>query len=197
MKLVKEIFINVTAGSTRIAILENGILNDIFIELPDHQRMVGDIYKGRIQNVIPGMQAAFIDIGFHINAFLPFTEISDINKLNDISFSIDDDKKTSKTSDKKVKMEIGDEIMVQVIKEPFLGKGPRVTTEVSLAGNLIVLVPNQNYIGISKKISDKYERKRLKNIIHEFKPKDYGIIVRTIGISKDQKIKRRENHVRQ
>ena len=187
----KSIYINSTIGSSRAATLENKTLTDLYIDFPDHKKMVGNIYKGKVQNVIPGMQAAFIDIGFHINAFLPFTEISDINKLNDISFSIDDEqtgKKNIPNKDKKVKMDIGDEIMVQVIKEPFLGKGPRVTTEVSLAGNLIVLVPNQSYIGISKKITDKYERKRLKNIIHEFKPKNFGVIVRTIGISKDQKI---------
>ena len=187
MAIEKSIHINSTIGSSRAAILENSTLTDLYIDFPDHKKMVGNIYKGKVQNVIPGMQAAFIDIGFHINAFLPFTEISDINKLNDISFSIDDDPNQSKNKDKKIKMEIGDEIMVQVIKEPFLGKGPRVTTELSLAGNLIVLVPNQSYIGISKKINDKYERKRLKNIILDFKPKDFGVIVRTIGISKDQK----------
>ncbi len=183
----KSIYINSTIGSSRAATMEGSTLTDLYIDFPDHKKMVGNIYKGKVQNVIPGMQAAFVDIGFHINAFLPFTEISDINKLNDISFSIDDEKNNLKNHDKKVKMEIGDEIMVQVIKEPFLGKGPRVTTELSLAGNLIVLVPNQNYIGISKKISDKYERKRLKNIILDFKPKNFGIIVRTIGTSKDQK----------
>ena len=78
--------------------------------------------------------------------------------------------------------------MVQVIKEPFLGKGPRVTMDISLAGNLIVLVPNQNYIGISKKINDKYERKRLKNVISNFKEKNFGVIVRTISSLKDEKI---------
>ena len=91
-------------------------------------------------------------------------------------------------AEKNINIEIGDEIMVQVIKEPFLGKGPRVTTEVSIAGNLIVLVPNQDYIGISKKINDKYERKRLKSIIEGFKPKNAGIIVRTISTSKDEKV---------
>ena len=189
MKTSKSIFINSTIGSSRAATLDNKILTDLYIDFPDHKKMVGNIYKGKVQNVIPGMQAAFIDIGFHINAFLPFTEISDINKLNDISFSIDEDNKTnsSKLKSNDIKVEIGDEIMVQVIKEAFLGKGPRITTEISLAGNLIVLVPNQNYIGISKKIKDKYERKRLKNIIESFKPKDFGIIVRTIGTSKDEK----------
>ena len=86
MEITKEIFINSTIGSTRVAILENKHLSDLHIERPDHKRMVGNIYKGKVQNVIPGMQAAFIDIGYNINSFLPFTEIIDENSLSDTSF---------------------------------------------------------------------------------------------------------------
>ena len=182
----KEIFINSTIGSSRAATVENNILTDLYIDFPDHKKMVGNIYKGKVQNVLPGMQAAFVDIGYNINAFLPFTEISGINSLNNVSFEIEGQNKTNQ--DKQTNLEIGDNVMVQVIKEPFLGKGPRVTMDISLAGNLIVLVPNQNYIGISKKINDKYERKRLKNIIDKIKDKDFGVIVRTISSSKDEKI---------
>ena len=186
----KQIFINSTIGSSRAATVENNVLTDLYIDFPDHKKMVGNIYKGKVQNVIPGMQAAFVDIGYHINAFLPFTEISQLSKLNDINFSVEDKGKENKHkgNDDKIKLEIGDDIMVQVIKEPFLGKGPRVTTEISIAGNLIVLVPDQSYIGISKKINDKYERKRLKSVIEGFKPKDAGIIVRTISTSKEEQI---------
>ncbi len=189
MKLMKEIFINVTAGSTRIAIVENGILNDIYIELPEHQRMVGDIYKGRIQNVIPGMQAAFIDIGHEINAFLPFSEMGNEENLNQFSFS--DDSEDEKTVKKKQKfnpaedLKKNDDILVQVIKEPFSGKGPRVTTDISIPGSFMVLVPNIDYIGISRKITDKYEKRRLRRIIKEFKPKGFGIIIRTISQGKN------------
>ena len=189
MKLMKEIFINVTAGSTRIAIVENGILNDIYIELPEHQRMVGDIYKGRIQNVIPGMQAAFIDIGHEINAFLPFSEMGNEENLNQFSFS--DDSEDEKTVNKKQKfnpaedLKKNDDILVQVIKEPFSGKGPRVTTDISIPGSFMVLVPNIDYIGISLKITDKYEKRRLRRIIKEFKPKGFGIIIRTISQGKN------------
>ena len=186
----KQIFINSTIGSSRAATVENNVLTDLYLDFPDHKKMVGNIYKGKVQNVIPGMQAAFVDIGYHINAFLPFTEISQLSKLNDIAFSVDDKSNTNKHkgANNKIKLEIGDDIMVQVIKEPFLGKGPRITTEISIAGNLIVLVPNQSYVGISKKINDKYERKRLKSIIDGFKPKDAGIIVRTISTSKEEQI---------
>ena len=146
MKINREIYINSTIGSSRAAILENRVLTDLYIDFPDHKKMVGNIYKGKVQNVLPGMQAAFVDIGYNINAFLPFTEISGINSLNNVSFEIEEQKKTQKKTnkDKQTNLEIGDDVMVQVIKEPFLGKGPRVTMDISLAGNLIVLVPNQN-----------------------------------------------------
>ena len=187
MEITKEIFINSTIGSTRVAILENNHLSDLHIERPDHKRMVGNIYKGKVQNVIPGMQAAFIDIGYNINSFLPFTEIIDENSLSDTSFD-------KHNSDKKIPTDIkvdfvnGDDLVVQVIKEPFSGKGPRVSTNISISGNLLVLVPNQKYIGVSKKIDDKYERARLKQIIKSIKPKKFGVIVRTISAGKDQKI---------
>ena len=88
MKPDKEMFINVSAGSTRIAITEGGKLVELHIERPDHQRMVGNIYKGKIQNVIPGMQAAFVDIGYDVNAFLPFSEIGSSENLKNISFEV-------------------------------------------------------------------------------------------------------------
>ena len=192
MKMMKEIFINVTAGSTRIAIIENGILNDIFIELPEHQRMVGNIYKGRVQNVIPGMQAAFIDIGHDINAFLPFSEMGNEENMKQFSFSdeADDEKVVTKKKkyDPAKDLKKDGEILVQVIKEPFSGKGPRVTTDISLPGSFMVLVPNIDYIGISRKISDKYEKRRLRRIVKEFKPKGFGIIIRTISQGKNTDI---------
>ena len=92
MKDAKEIFINSTIGSTRIAILNNNMLSDLYIERPDHKKMVGNIYNGKVQNIIPGMQAAFIDIGFHINAFLPFSEIIDKNSINESIFESDNKK---------------------------------------------------------------------------------------------------------
>ncbi len=202
MKLSKEIFINVTAGSTRVALTEGGILNELFIELPDFQRLVGNIYKGRIQNVIPGMQAAFIDIGFEINAFLPFSEIGNLENSTNFSFSENDDdldyndsKKPNKNKTKHNKgtdpanfLKINEDILVQVIKEPFSGKGPRITTDISIPGSLMVLVPNANYIGISRKITDKYEKRRLRRVAKTFKPEGFGIIIRTIAEGKDDTI---------
>ena len=188
----KEIFINVSSGSTRIAITDNGDLNEIYLERPDHHRKVGNIYRGVIQNVLPGMQAAFINIGTDLNAFLPFSEIGNHENLG--SFTTDDEDDNKKSSNKKSDfdpnkdLKIGDEITVQVIKEAYGGKGPRVTTDYSLPGSLLVLVSNANFIGISRKISDKYEKRRLRRIVKEFKPEGYGLILRTIAEGKDQSI---------
>ncbi len=195
--MLKEIFINVSAGSTRIAIAEDKEVVELYLELPDHQRMVGNIYKGKIQNVIPGMQAAFVDIGVGNNAFLPFSEIGHSELLANSSISDDKEKKhkkspkfngQSKNVDYGKMLKVGDDILVQIIKEPYGDKGPRVTTDISIPGSLLVLVPNGNYIGISRKISDKYEKRRLRRVIKELKPNGVGLILRTIAEGKDDKI---------
>ena len=119
----KEIFINSSVGGNRIAIVENKELVELFIDSPEHRRMVGSIYKGRIQNVIPGMQAAFVDIGHDLNAFLPFSEIGNSDNLKNLSF--DDSDKRGKINinakDLHNNLKINDDILVQVIKEPFSG----------------------------------------------------------------------------
>ncbi len=193
----KEIFINISAGSTRIAIIESGELVELYVELPDQQRMVGNIYKGKVQNVIPGMQAAFVDIGYKVNAFLPFSEIGNPENMGNISIDDDDDndlpprKKggNQRNGFNPAKdLKINDEILVQVIKEPYGGKGPRVTTDISIPGSLLVMVPNSNIIGTSRKISDKYEKRRLRRIVKQFKPQGFGLIVRTIAEGKDQNL---------
>ena len=185
----REIYINCSISSNRIAVLEDDELVQLFVDFPSHAKMVGNIYNGVVQNVIPGIQAAFIDINYNINAFLPLSELENDSHLKNISFDETDEKINSKNNSKKQinnELKIGDQIIVQVVKEPFAGKGPRITTEISIPGALIVLIPNQNYIGISKKINDKYERRRLRKIIAEFKPKNIGIIVRTTAQGKNQ-----------
>ena len=186
VNITREIYINCSISSNRIAVLENNELVQLFVDFPSHTKMVGNIYNGKVQNVIPGIQAAFIDINYDINAFLPLAELDENENLSNISF--EDDGKNKKYEKKQYDLKIDDEIIVQVVKEPFAGKGPRITTEVSIPGALIVLIPNQNYIGISKKIHDKYERRRLRKIIEEIKPKNIGIIVRTTAQGKNQEI---------
>ena len=192
----KEIYISESMGESRIAIIEDGTLVEVYVEKQDQQRMVGNIYKGQVENVLPGMQAAFVDIGYDINAFLPFSEIENSAYLSEI----DDDessngKKTKKNARRRknsgnvsVGLKTGQEIFVQVIKEAFAGKGPRVTTEIALPGRLLVFVPNAKYIGISKKIWDKYERRRLKKIVSSLKQKDMGVIIRTVAEGKSEEL---------
>tara|TARA_Y100000748_G_C15484230_1_gene484084 strand:+ start:424 stop:1944 length:1521 start_codon:yes stop_codon:yes gene_type:complete len=183
----KEIYINESMGETRIAIVEDGQLVEVYIEKQDKHRMVGNVYRGVVENVLPGMQAAFVDIGHEINAFLPFTEIQDDEYLDDDD--INNNKKNNRNNGAiKVDLTTGQEIYVQVIKEPFAGKGPRVTTGIALPGRLLVLVPNSKYVGISKKMWDKYERRRLKKIANKIKEKNVGVIIRTVaeGKSEDQ-----------
>lgn len=191
----KEIYISESMGESRIAITEDSSLVEVYIEKQDKARMVGNIYKGQVENVLPGMQAAFVDIGYDINAFLPFSEIENPAYLADVD---DSDQNSSKGKNgqyrnrKKyqdninVDLKSGQDIYVQVIKEAFAGKGPRVTTEIALPGRLLVLVPNAKYIGISKKIWDKYERRRLKKIVSSLKEKEMGVIVRTVAEGKSE-----------
>ena len=174
----KEIYISKGVGETRIAVKENGKLAELHVDNQLQERTVGNIYKGVVENVIPGMQAAFINIGQGSNAFLPFSEISDpelIAEKNEKS-------KNSKEID--VLLQPGQEIIVQVIKEPFDKKGARVTTELSLAGRFIVLIPKSKYIGVSKKMRDKYERRRLKKIALSIKKPGLGMILRTVAEGK-------------
>ena len=194
----KEIFVSDTATERRIAIQEDGALVEFYVEKPGEMGIVGNIYKGKVENVLPGMQAAFVDIGHEINAFLPFSEINNPEYLKEASTEEEDEgiqknrrgKKVKSVPHKDIEVELqkDQEILIQVIKEPFSGKGPRVTTNLAIPGHLVVLIPNTNFIGISKKIWDKYEKRRLRKLIQEFLPKDVGIIVRTESEGKSETI---------
>jgi len=183
----KEIFINESMGETRIAIQEDGQLVEVYIEKQDNHRMVGNVYKGKVENVLPGMQAAFVDVGYELNAFLPFSEIgSDEFIIEEHGNKKNRNNRNNKYDNIEVDLKKDQEIYVQIIKEPFAGKGPRVTTEVALPGRFLVLVPNANYIGISKKIWDKYERRRLKKIAQRLRESNIGVIIRTVAEGKSE-----------
>ena len=174
-------------GETRIAIQENNQLVEVYVEKQDNHRMVGNVYKGKVENVLPGMQAAFVDIGYDLNAFLPFSEIgSDEYIIEESGGKKGKNNKSFKYDNIEVDLKKDQEIYVQVIKEPFAGKGPRVTTEVALPGRLLVLVPNANYIGISKKIWDKFERRRLKKVAQRLRVQNVGVIIRTVAEGKSE-----------
>lgn len=187
----KEIFINESSGETRIAILEDSQLVEFYVEKPENERMVGNIYKGQVENVIKGMQAAFVDIGHETNAFLPFSEVEDNNNPFPGLLDAPDDEDNGDFRARKHRgahpaLKSGEDIIVQVIKEPYRGKGPRVTTAVSIPGRFMVLLPYADHVGVSRKISNRNEKRRLKRTGYEIKPENYGLIVRTVAEKKSK-----------
>lgn len=181
MGIKKEIVINTTSIETRIALLEDGQLVELFVERPQHERNVGSIYKGVVRKVMPGMEAAFIDIGWEQDAFLHFSDLSDWTVNGDAD---EDEAVNSAHNNKQGFLINGQEILVQIVKEPLGNKGPRVTTQVALPGRSVVLVPHHSHVGVSRRITDFKERRRLKAIASKIKPNGFGIIVRTVAESK-------------
>ena len=182
MDIKKEIIIKSSASETRVALLEDDMMMELFVERPRHERNVGSIYKGVVKKMVPGMKAAFVDIGWEQDAFLHFHEMQD-----DIIFTDEDAEEPSESArDKKINLQTGQEILVQIVKEPLGNKGPRITSQVSLLGRSIVLVPYQNHIGVSRRVADFKERKRLRTIASKIRPKNFGLILRTVAEGKTQ-----------
>lgn len=193
--MVKEIIINSTSTQSRVAITEDGNLVDFFVDYPENRRMVGDIYLGRVARVLPGIRAAFIDIGMKHDAFLHFSDIGERTKqfqdmLDDEDSDVEEDEEDESSQNRKngkqensqpLRLRKGDHIIVQITKEPVNNKGVRVTSAVSLPGRFCVLLPFDNKIGVSKKISDYRERRRLRNLARGILPKNYGLIIRTVA----------------
>jgi len=176
----KEIIINASIGETRIAILEDGKLVELFVEKPERERMVGDIYFGKVVNVVKGMRAAFVNIGQKQDAFLHFSDIGE--SFTTVSAMIDRDEENHPPQEfTPDQIKVGQEILVQIIKEPISTKGSRLTTQISLPGRFCVLVPNSSMIGVSKKIESVKERKRLRKIARAIRPEGFGLIVRTVA----------------
>ncbi len=196
-KVSSQIYVNVTDYETRIAVIEDGKLVELITERPESERIVGDIYKGKVTAVLPGIQAAFVGIGLEKAGFLHFSDTSDFrgtqNLLFDMDYIDEDTLDTPLVSRRKRSSNItslikkGQEILVQVIREPMGSKGPRLTTVISLPGRYIVMIPGGNHMGISKKISDLAEKKRLRKIVSDLKPANFGIIVRTVAEGKNRK----------
>ncbi len=190
--MTKHIIINSTNEDTRIAILEDNKLVELFVERPDNERMVGDIYKARVKKVVPGMQAAFIDIGHEQDAFLHFSDFDSSN--TEMFFEVDEEDENSVTTKKRKSdeeitqfLKKNKELVVQIVKEPISNKGPRVSMDISLPGRFLVLVPNETRVGVSKKIANRDEKRRLKEIARRITPKNFGLIVRTVAEGKPEK----------
>ena len=192
--MYKEIVINVTERETRVALLEDGTIVEVFIERGNFVDITGNIYKGRVQRVLPGIQAAFIDIGLSQAAFIYVDDVIR-NGFRDIERELaqipcDENTEeylleTFRSPERECPIEEllveGQEILVHVAKAPMGTKGPRVTAYISLPGRYLVLMPFSNHIGVSRRIEDEDERMRLKTMVGDMRDNEYGYIVRTAG----------------
>ncbi len=185
----KEIVISVSSTETRIAILEDQQLVEIYLERPENARMVGDVYLGKVENVVRAIQAAFVNVGLEKNGFLPFADIGakvgEYSGFSETILEFNSKFNAQKKSQISENIKEDKEILIQVTKEPIGSKGPRFTTQVSLPGRFIVLVPHDHYIGVSRKISDQKERRRLRMLAKSLCPEGFGLIMRTVATGKD------------
>ncbi|MCL2038816.1 MAG: Rne/Rng family ribonuclease [Bacteroidetes bacterium] len=217
----KEIIINSAINELRIAITEDGHLAEYFIELPEREKVLGNVYYGKIKRVIQGIGAAFIDLGKEQDAFLSFSDVdlsytysdadADADEIEKEDYEVDKEdyedlaasnpaEENSKT-DEGVKRDLavfntrysgdiflnlqeGKEILVQAVREPYGRKGMRVTTEIGIPGRYVVLLPFENSIGISKRIWNISERKRLRRIARSVLPQGFGCIIRTASLNR-------------
>jgi len=194
--MYKELVVNVTDHETRVALLEDGTIVELFIERSDDMDITGNIYKGKVQRVLPGMQAAFIDIGLNQAAFIYVDDIygeryfdleQRLNHNGDEESLLSDLAETEADllmPKKRIPIEDllteGEEILVQVAKSPIGTKGARVTSYISLPGRFLVLMPKSDHIGISRRIENEVERARLKEMVLKLRNEDtFGYIVRT------------------
>ncbi len=162
----KSIIANVMPEETRVALLEDGQLMEFSVERSESGHLVGNIYKGRVKNVLPGMQAAFVDIGRDKNAFLYMGDAGRQAAARHLT--------------------IGQDVLIQVAKDAMGDKGPRATLSLTLPGRYIVLMPTVDYIGISRRIEDEQERERLRQLVEKIRPEGMGVIVRTVAQGKSQ-----------
>ncbi|MBI4550720.1 MAG: Rne/Rng family ribonuclease [Candidatus Latescibacteria bacterium] len=190
----KDIIVEAATHETRIAILEDNQLVELMVERPEHERIVGNICKGIVTAVLPSIQAAFVDIGMEKAAFLHASDIVGPSDLIDIEEEEDGASGQSgrgregRERERPIQemLREGQEVLVQITKESIGTKGPRVTAQVSLPGRFLVLVPNENYVGVSRRIEDWAEKRRLRELAKTLKPPDVGVIVRTAALGKTE-----------
>ena len=168
--MAKTIVVNIMPEETRMALLEDNELLEVSVERTQSGNVVGNIYKGKIKNVLPGMQAAFIDIGRDKNAFLYVGDIMP----------------QSLSQPSEHMLTAGQDILIQIVKDAIGTKGPRATTHLTLPGRYVVLMPMADYIGISRRISSHEERERLKELADKVRPQGMGMIVRTVAEGKSE-----------
>jgi ribonuclease G len=190
-----EIIINVTRDEIRVGLLEGGQVAEFYVERKRDASIVGNIYKGKVVKILPGMQSAFVDIGLEKAAFLYVTDIH--SDLEEFAPFLEEEEKVNSIDlvSQKVKPDLtieellqeGQEILVQVSKDPIGSKGARVTSYVTIPGRYLVLMPDVEHVGISRRIPDEDERTRLRAIVEEIKPEGYGLIIRTASEGSEDK----------
>jgi len=174
--LTAEILVNVTPRESRAAFLENGVLQEVHIERANRRGITSNIYKGRVSRVLPGMQAAFIDVGLDRTAFL---HVSDIARREDVGVEFE----APRTDDIRAAVSEGGELLVQVLKDPLGTKGARLTTFITLPSRFLVYMPQGRGVGVSARIEDEAERARLRTLVESFMPAERpgGYIIRTVA----------------
>ena len=191
-----EIAINVTRQETRVAVLDNSVVTELYVDRARNKDFVGNIYKGKVVKVLPGMQAAFVDIGMERAAFIHVSDLSTGTEPGDTLLDSEEDDKGPEMPRPRRQtarpiehlLDQGQELMVQISKGPIGTKGPRVTTYVSLPGRFLVFMPNVEHVGVSRRIPKDEERARLKEIMKRLRKPGYGYIVRTVseGVKEDE-----------
>ncbi len=182
----REILMSTIATETRVAIMEDDFLVELMVDRPDAARIVGDIYHGKIEAVLPGIQAAFVDIGTEKAGFLHVSDVATEEEPEEEEAADDDGGNGGRRARRYPAIQDvlrkGEDILVQVSKEPISTKGPRVTAQISLPGRFLVYMPGSDHVGVSRKIEDREERSRLRALAQEILPKGAGgVIVRTVG----------------
>jgi len=178
----REILVSATPQESWVAILEDDQLVEIMFDRPDQGRLVGDICLGRVEAVLPGIQAAFVDIGTAKAGFLHVSDLAEDEDDDDENGNNGGNRRSRRYPPIQDQLRKGEEILVQVTKEPISTKGPRLTAQVSLPGRFLVFMPFSSHVGVSRKIDDREERSRLRKMAREILPPDSGgIIVRTVG----------------
>lgn len=203
-----ELVVDVRPSQISIALLENKRLVELNEEGRDEVFAVGNIYLGRVKKIMPGLNAAFVDVGYEKDAFLHYLDLgNNFNTLNQFVSMVQNDRKKVPLMNKvkqhpdidkggsiKDILNTGQEIAVQITKEPISTKGPRLSAELSIAGRFLVLIPFANKVSISQKIKSDEERLRLKQLIQSIKPKGFGVIVRTVA--EDKKVAELDNELK-
>ena len=198
--MTKEMIISSNGHETMVAILEDDLVAELFVERERHRGVVGNVYKGRVSKVLPGMQSSFIDLGLERDGFLYVADVVDTLDEFDKLEAGEDERGAAPRAERAREepraqpriedlLKEGEEILVQVVKEPLGTKGARLTSHVTMAGRFLVFMPTVDHVGVSRKIESREERSRLRGIVREFREAHGftgGVIIRTAAVRPPQ-----------